>query len=397
VEFLEFLGSFQSSWEARFIMLLWISLIVMTPFDLSTVDSVGGLFDRILSLAQHYSTHVGQESYAASILITRLFSRKDVPPSRMHDYIEHGFASIQSNSLKIFQLKGHLTCLCSIVKHGRREALLHYSTMIPNLIALLENQIFQDHPLMRKYLLKIIQRLALTFLKPRIASWRYQRGFRSLEDNLSNIKPIKITHVEDDNLPQDYEISQDIEDAVDVLLNGLSDSDTAVRWTAAKGIGRIADRLSFEFADAIVEQLMGIVQQDAILDDCGAIDCDISLCSDGSWQGCMLTLAELIRRGLLLPNRFAQAIPWVVRALKFEQLHGTRAVGANVRDAACYVCWSFARAFEPDILEPFCKPISQNLLVVSVFDREINVRRAASAAFQENVGRHVQSSKLGVV
>lgn len=62
-------------------------------------------------------------------------------------------------------------------------------------------------------------------------------------------------------------------------------------------------------------------------------------------------------------------------------------VGQNIRDSACYVCWAFARAYEPQDLQPFIKKIATGLLIVTVFDREINCRRAASAAFQESVGR----------
>ena len=53
-------------------------------------------------------------------------------------------------------------------------------------------------------------------------------------------------------------------------------------------------------------------------------------------------------------------------------------------DAACYVCWAFARAYEPNVLKPWVPQIANALVVVTVFDREVNCRRAASAAFQVN-------------
>ena len=62
-------------------------------------------------------------------------------------------------------------------------------------------------------------------------------------------------------------------------------------------------------------------------------------------------------------------------------------VGSHVRDAACYVCWSFARAYEPGQMKRYVVDIATSLLITTVFDREVNCRRAASAAFQENVGR----------
>jgi len=43
---------------------------------------------------------------------------------------------------------------------------------------------------------------------------------------------------------------------------------------------------------------------------------------------------------------------------------------------------SLARAFDPAVLHPHLPKLGSQMLCVAVTDREINVRRAASAAFQ---------------
>lgn len=65
----------------------------------------------------------------------------------------------------------------------------------------------------------------------------------------------------------------------------------------------------------------------------------------------------------------------------------SHSIGSHVRDAAAYVCWAFARAYAPLVLQPSVDALAASLLVVACYDREVNCRRAAAAAFQEAVGR----------
>lgn len=85
------------------------------------------------------------------------------------------------------------------------------------------------------------------------------------------------------------------------------------------------------------------------------------------------------------------------QSLYFDLRKGAHSIGSNVRDAAAYVLWALARTQDSSTLGPHADNLARRLVTVALYDREIHIRRAASAAFQEYVGRTVSvffTSKL---
>ena len=99
--------------------------------------------------------------------------------------------------------------------------------------------------------------------------------------------------------------------------------------------------------------------------------------SEDTWHGAMSALAEFSRRNLIVESLIPEAIEKVVQGLKFDQRRGDGSVGSNVRDASCYVSWTFARGFSPTHIKPHVADIINALLLTSCFDREISCTRAA--------------------
>ena len=122
------------------------------------------------------------------------------------------------------------------------------------------------------------------------------------------------------------------------MLESLRSTETIIRWSGAKGIGRVTARLPKELADEVVESLLQLLSLKE---------------SDSAWHGGCLSLAELARRGLLLPKRLDEVVNVVLKALVYDERRGCFSVGAHVRDAACYVCWAFARAYSPEVMMPY--------------------------------------------
>eukprot|EP00967_Tisochrysis_lutea_P059422 scaffold75744_cov21-Tisochrysis_lutea.AAC.9 len=67
-------------------------------------------------------------------------------------------------------------------------------------------------------------------------------------------------------------------------------------------------------------------------------------------------------------------------------VRGPHSIGAHVRDAAAYVCWAFARAYEPHLLAGHVDQFASTLLTVACYDREINCRRWGSKSAMKGRG-----------
>ncbi|KAM3921962.1 tubulin-specific chaperone D [Leptodactylus fuscus] len=374
------------TWETRYMLLLWLAMTCLIPFDLSRLDgnlsAEGGqirrsTMDHILEIAKSYLLVSDKARDAAAVLVSKFITRPDVKQKRMADFLDWSLATLSKASYLTIEgtitMDGILQALAQLFKHGKREDCLPYAATV---LSALDNCKLCDsnQTVLRKLGVKLVQRLGLTFLKPKVATWRYQRGSRSLSANLlqNSAGAQNPTASSSDDAEEEYDIPEEIEHVVEQLLVGLKDKDTIVRWSAAKGIGRLTGRLPRELADDVVGSML---------------DCFSFQETNNAWHGGCLALAELGRRGLLLPSRLPDVVPVILKALVYDEKRGACSVGSNVRDAACYVCWAFARAYDPLEMKSFVHLIANALIIAAIFDRDVNCRRAASAAFQENVGR----------
>lgn len=106
---------------------------------------------------------------------------------------------------------------------------------------------------------------------------------------------------------EDYDIPDEIELILDSLLTALRDASTNVRWSAAKYVARVTNRLPKTMASDVVSHVLQI---------CDWRD------SDSSWHGACLSLAELARRGLILPQQLDEVVELTIKALTFDEIKG---------------------------------------------------------------------------
>lgn len=368
------------SWTTIFVLTLWTSILGLIPFDIETVDTSKLI---IQNLSKFYMNALSMSSNLREIAgysASKFLTRKDIiQKGLLKQYLDWGVTVVLSqtiDNLDTFLTVGVLSSLSKIFRNGARKDLEPYVEDITHkIIGKLEDE-EESKPykelltsnLVRKFRVRLAEKLALVILKPRNQMWRYKLNFKEFLTN----KDIKQNEENFQETDTEENINYDLlEIIIECLLNGLTDKDYIVRWTAAKGVGRICERIDKDMVCDIFSSLLENMEGS----------------EEGSLQGSCLAIAELAKRGLILPEQLHSVTSLINKILLFEVNKGAYCTGAFVRDSACYVVWALARAYSPDVMKPHVEKLSISLILTILFDKEVNIRRAASAAFQEHVGR----------
>ncbi|KAH7098995.1 ARM repeat-containing protein [Auriculariales sp. MPI-PUGE-AT-0066] len=364
-------------WNLRCLMLLWMSLICMVPFDLHRFDGAaasGTTLDSIQTMGKGYLAYAGIEREMAAIMLARLYTRKDTNDA-FREFLAYSQPLVEDSD-KFFAALGVLKALCEYCNSQSADKLIEHVPAILD-IANRAQGLGVHNSTVRKLRLKLISRLSMKLLPPPRPR---RRGFRGLM-GIGDVQ----TEDQDNDLGEDIEVPEEVESAVADALQLLEDKDTPIRWSASKAVARLAERLPREFTEQMFEQILGIFAENSWKSDIELLD--LPPTAEFPWHGACLACAEFTRRDLVPTNRLADMIPWIVKALHFDIRKGSHSVGSSVRDAASYVLWSLARSHDLDVISQSMDTLARELVVTAIYDREVHIRRAASAAFQENVGR----------
>jgi len=75
-------------WMTRYVLLLWLSIVCMIPFDFDKIDTNGRLLASLVDEAKWYIGVFGKEREAAVLLLARLFVRRDVLEPHLATFID---------------------------------------------------------------------------------------------------------------------------------------------------------------------------------------------------------------------------------------------------------------------------------------------------------------------
>lgn len=402
------------SWEQRYVVLLWLSHLMLAPFDLSTVSSVDledisattvpglalpdglpGITSRVIPLAIKYLASPGKERDGAKALLVRMAMRRDMQQlGLLKSLVQWSVSALRPRNdappEATYYYLGVLSFLAGMLRSAADTSNMNdFLRPIFDVVHGISTDESEDaksitsFALARKMIIKVIRSVTVSLLR---------QG------------------------KQDMESTEMTESAIGYLLESLSDNDTPVRLAASKALSIITLKLDPDMASQVVEAVLESLNRNVLWET--TLEAkplrDLSAVNHLEWHGLVLTLSHLLYRRSPPADQLSDIIHALLLGLSFEQ-RGTSgtSVGSNVRDAACFGIWALARRYTTDELlavrtnsvyaakaHPSSSSILQvlgtELITTACLDPAGNIRRGSSAALQELIGRHPDTVEKGI-
>lgn len=403
-------------WEERYITLLWLSQLLLAPFDLASISSeesrnmrpreiahlewpenVPALTLRVVPLAIRYLSSSGKESASAKLLLVRVAMRRDM------------------QELGIFSalVKWALLSLNSF-SPASPSSTYHYISILSFVGGLLVSSV--GTTIMKPYLLRISLMMEKIFNEEDTKSYAYaiKQSPVARKAIVKILRQASVLALQD---PEADESEDIIQNSIGILLDMLSDTTTHVRLAVSKALSVIAVKLDHDQASQVVDAVLEGLEKNALsLSSTVHKSEDLSRVDQNEWHGLIMTLSHLLYRHSIPAEDLPRIIEALRRGLSFEQRSLTGvSVGINVRDAANFGIWSLARRYstaelqgvatqssdlrwdDQDIGEvSVLQSLASELVISASLDPAGNVRRGSSAALQELIGRHPNVVENGI-
>jgi tubulin-specific chaperone D len=83
-----------------------------------------------------------------------------------------------------------------------------------------------------------------------------------------------------------------------------------VRWSAAKGVARISERLPADFSDQVLGTILGLFEIHSMA---AASIYDMPSIAESTWHGACLASAEMARRGCVTASFVGELTGWMFK------------------------------------------------------------------------------------
>ncbi|OCL03190.1 hypothetical protein AOQ84DRAFT_392453 [Glonium stellatum] len=393
-------------WEERYVLLLWLSHLMLAPFPLASISALQpspdtskklgmdlppelpGVALRVLPICIKHLNSATKERHAAGILLVRLSIRPDMRKIGLLDSLVQWalsfFAKTSERLLDIHQCLGVLSFLSGLVASSTNQEI---GPFLPAIYKLCQD---------------IIGEGALSFVKASAVA-------RKLVIKL--LRNVVVHCLQPTSAPYSIDISTILEDVIDFLLESLADGDTPVRYAASKALSMITMKLEGGMAGEVVEAILGCLNENVYWEGSKR---NLDAINPLRWHGLVLTLAHLLYRRAPSTELLPDILNALILALAFEQRSPTGgSIGTNVRDAACFGIWALSRRYSTKELltvqttsirasqkkhqmYSVLQVLAVELLLAACLDPAGNIRRGSSAALQELIGRHPDAVHDGI-